>query len=332
MRSGTVMNMSTHHVGRSLLDTLLDRTVIPGYTSLGFRLRQSGWANDPAPESLRERTAVVTGASRGLGIAIAAGLAKLGATVVLAVRDRERGERARDLIAAAHPDADLAVQVCDVANLGAIRDFAAHLATELSSLDILIHNAGMLPHSRTETGEGHELTLATHVLGPVLLTELLIPLLAHSSDPRVILMSSGGMYTQALPVDDPEYRNGRYRGTNAYARSKRIQVALTPVLAKRWAPQHVSVSCMHPGWADTPGVAKSLPAFRKLTGPLLRSPEQGADTAVWLAATTPTPPTGLFWHDRRPRPEHYLPFTRENAEQRQRIWQYCTTAVGITNP
>ncbi|MBY0440567.1 MAG: SDR family NAD(P)-dependent oxidoreductase [Mycobacteriaceae bacterium] len=324
--------MSAHKVGRSLLDTLLDRTVVPGYTSLGFRIRRSDWVNDPAPEALRGRTALVTGASRGLGTAIAAGLAELGATVVLVVRDRERGERARDELAAAHPTADFVVQVCDIANLGAVRDFAAELTTELSSLDIIIHNAGVLPNMRTETCDGHELTLATHVLGPVLLTELLTPVLARSNDPRVILMSSGGMYTQALPVHDPEYRRGRYRGTNAYARTKRMQVAFTPILAKRWAPQGVSVYCMHPGWADTPGVAESLPAFRKLTGPLLRSPSQGADTAVWLAATTPTPPAGLFWHDRRPRPEHYLPFTRENSSDRQRIWQYCAQALGIDHP
>ena len=75
---------------------------------------------------------------------------------------------------------------------------------------------------RTETGEGHEITLATHVLGPVLMTELLLPVLANSPDPRVIFMSSGGMYTQALPAADPEYRNGRYRGAIAYARTKRM--------------------------------------------------------------------------------------------------------------
>jgi NAD(P)-dependent dehydrogenase (short-subunit alcohol dehydrogenase family) len=166
----------------------------------------------------------------------------------------------------------------------------------------------------------------------VLLTELLLPVLAESPDPRVIFMSSGGMYTQALPAADPEYRNGRYRGAIAYARTKRMQVALTPILAERWAAQQVSVYCMHPGWADTPGVSDALPLFRMVTGPLLRSPEEGADTAVWLAATTPAPPTGRFFHDRRPRPEHYLPFTRESDRDRQSLWRYCMDAIGIANP
>ena len=272
---------------------------------------------------------MVTGANSGIGKAIAAGLAALGARVLLTVRNRERGERARNELSAAHPGAELSVEVCDIANLRAVREFATDLTARLPRLDVVVHNAGVLPPERSETADGHELTLATHVLGPVLLTELLAPILAKSPDPRVILMSSGGMYTQALPADDPEYRNGPYRGATAYARSKRIQVALTPILADRWAAHGISVYCMHPGWADTPGVADSLPVFRMLASPLLRSPEQGADTAVWLAETKPAPPTGRFWHDRRQRPEHYLPITRERNDDRRRLWRYCAHAIGL---
>ena len=317
-----------------MLDTALDRTVVPGYTRVGYQLRRSGWADDPAPDALRGRTALVTGANRGIGKAIAAGLARLGASVLLTVRDRESGERAcGEIRAAASPDhpADLRVEVCDVSDLGAVGAFAADLTNRVRTLDVLIHNAGVLPATRTETGQGHEVTLATHVLGPVLLTERLLPILAASSDPRVILMSSGGMYTQSLPTEDPEYRHGRYRGATAYARTKRMQVALTPILARRWAEQQIRVYSMHPGWADTPGVATSLPGFRLVTGPLLRTPEEGADTAVWLAATRPAPLSGGFWHDRRPRPEHYLPLTRYGDDDRERLWQFCADAVGIAD-
>lgn len=317
---------------RALFDTALDRAVVPGYSSVGYRLRRLNWADDPDPGALNGRTALVTGANRGIGKAIAAGLAGLGATVLLTVRDRDSGERARDEIVAADPDANVRVEMCDVSDMDAVRAFAADLSGRLRALDVLIHNAGVLPATRTETREGHEATLATHVLGPVLLTESLLPILAKSDDPRVILMSSGGMYTQPLPAHDPEYRKGRYSGATAYARTKRIQVALTPILARRWATQHVSVYSMHPGWADTPGVATALPGFRRLTGPILRTPEQGADTAVWLAATQPAPPTGRFWHDRRPRPEHYLPLTRDDDRDRESVWQYCAEAIGIESP
>lgn len=313
---------------RPLLDAALDRAVVPGYTRIGYRLRRSGWGDDPPRGALRGRTALVTGANRGLGKAIAGGLARLGATVLLTVRDRESGEQARDEIAA-ESGADVRVEVCDMSNLRAVRAFAADLRTRMSRLDVLIHNAGLLPATRYETDEGHEITLATHVLGPILLTELLVPILAESDDPRVILMSSGGMYTQSLPIEDPEYRTGRYRGAVAYARTKRMQVAFTPILAARWASQSIRVYSMHPGWADTPGVASSLPGFRAATGPLLRTPEEGADTAVWLAATRPTPPTGTFWHDRHIRPEHYLPWTRSSARDREVMWRYCADAIGL---
>jgi dehydrogenase/reductase SDR family member 12 len=325
--------MSVHNAGRSLIDTVLDRAVVPGYSRIGYGLRRRGWSRaDPAPDALRDRTAMVTGANGGIGKAIAAGLAALGGTVVMAVRNRERGEQARAEIAATHPDADLQVAICDVADFAAVRALATELTDRLSRLDVVVHNAGVLPANRAETSDGHEITLATHVLGPVLLTEQLTPLLANSDDARVILMSSGGMYTQPLAAVDPEYRNGRYRGTTAYARTKRIQVALTRILADRWSPQRIRVYCMHPGWVDTPGVADALPGFGKLTGPILRSPAQGADTAVWLAATTPAPPTGLFWHDRRARPEHYLPFTRESDHDRRLLWRYCAQATGIGDP
>ena len=187
---------------------------------------------------------------------------------------RRPGETARREILAALPDGDIQVEVCDVSSLSAVRAFAADVAARVPRLDVLIHNAGLLPDARSETAEGHELTLATHVLGPLLLTEQLATVLASAPDPRVILVSSGGMYTQQLPTDDPEYRHGTYRGATAYARSKRIQVALTPILAQRWGAGGITVASMHPGWADTPGVATSLPGFRRLTAPLLRAPNR----------------------------------------------------------
>jgi NAD(P)-dependent dehydrogenase (short-subunit alcohol dehydrogenase family) len=216
-----------------LLDVVLDRAVPAGYSRAGFALRRRGWPDDdPRPDALRGKTVLVTGANSGIGKAITGAAAALGASVLMT--DRARGEAARAEIRAAVANADVRVEVCDVANLAAVRVFAADLTGRGQGFDVLIHNAGVLPATRTETDEGHEVTLATHVLGPVLLTEQLAPILAASPDPRVITMSSGGMYTQTLHADDPEYRHGRYSGAAAYARTKRMQVALTPMLARRW--------------------------------------------------------------------------------------------------
>ena len=111
--------------------------------------------------------------------------------------------------------------------------------------------------------------MSLHVLGPLLMTELLRPSL-RGHDARVVFVTSGGMYGQRLRADDPEFTTGEYSGTTAYARSKRAQVELLPVLADRWSGDGIGVHAMHPGWADTPGVVDSLPRFHKLTGPLLR--------------------------------------------------------------
>ena len=315
----------------ALLDDLLDRTIAVGYSRMGLAVRERFWsANDPARDALAGATVLVTGANSGIGKAIAAGVTALGATVLMTVRDQARGESARRDLLAVDPNAHLVVERCDVAVLADVESFAADLSRRRSRLDAVIHNAGVMPEQRTETVDGHELCLATHVLGPLQLTELLLPLLAAAPDPRVILMSSGGMYTQSLAADDIEYRTGRYRGATAYARSKRIQVALTPVLAQRWAGRSVTVAAMHPGWADTPGVAQALPGFRRLTRPILRTPAQAADTAVWLTATAPTPPSGHFWHDRRMRPTHYLPTSRYTEAELEQVWRYCAGAVALS--
>ncbi|WP_199430784.1 SDR family NAD(P)-dependent oxidoreductase [Qaidamihabitans albus] len=315
---------------RETLDTVADRTLVTGYTTLGFRLRERWW-RPLEPGSLDGRRAVVTGAGSGIGKAIATGLAGLGATVHLAVRDLGRGNAVREEIGDQVPGADLQVNELDVATLDGVHRFAEKFLADHGRLDVLIHNAGVLPQRRTESPDGHELALATHVLGPFLLTDLLVPALRAAEDAaRVIFMSSGGMYTQRLRDDDPQYNRGRYRGGVAYARTKRMQVVLARMWARRLGGDGIAVHSMHPGWVATPGIASSLPGFATAMGPLLRSPAEGADTAVWLAASAEGDrASGQFWHDRAPRPEHCLPGTRETPAQRDRLWTFCETATGV---
>ncbi|WP_328396742.1 SDR family NAD(P)-dependent oxidoreductase [Nocardia sp. NBC_00416] len=311
------------------VDTLLDRTIVPGYTRLGFHLRRTCWTrDDPAAGALRGRTAMVTGANSGIGKSIATRFAALGAATVLAVRDLDRGGRARREILDAVPGADVELAQCDVAEPASVDACADALARDHGTLDVLVHNAGVLPIDRTENSAGHELTLATHVLGPLRLTDRLTPLLASAGDARIIFVASGGMYAQPLPVRDPEYRRGEYRGATAYARTKRMQVAFAPLLDGRLADQGVSVHSMHPGWVDTPGISAALPRFSSALRPAMRTADEGADTAVWLATTTPSPMSGHFWHDRRIRHEHYLRHTRYPEDHLLSLWSYCLDEAG----
>jgi NAD(P)-dependent dehydrogenase (short-subunit alcohol dehydrogenase family) len=314
-----------------LADAAMDRTVVPGYTRWGLHARRAmpGWPADAGPVALHGRAAVVTGASSGLGIATVEGLARLGAQVHLVVRNTDKGQRVLAALRRRSPDASLRLWRCDVADLDDVRRFTAELAAEVTDLHVLVHNAGVMPPRRTETAQGHEVAAATHVLGPLLMTEGLRGSLEAGG--RVVLVSSGGMYAQRVPDADPEYRLGRYRPAAAYARTKRMQVAVLSRLVERWGPDGIDVAAMHPGWADTPGIRTSLPRFRRITAPALRTAAEGADTTVWLAATEPAPPSGWLWQDRRRRPPDLVPWTRATVEQRERLWGWCTDALGWTS-
>ncbi|OZM73429.1 dehydrogenase [Amycolatopsis antarctica] len=317
-------------IAAKVLDTLADRLVVPGYSKLGYALRRRSW--DPLPpDALRGKRVLVTGANSGLGKATAAQLAALGATVHLVVRNVDKGAAAREEVARRTPGAELHVDRCDVSSPASVREFAEAFLAEHDTVDAIIHNAGVLPPERTETEDGNELTLATHVLGPFLLTGLLLPALRRAESGRVVFVSSGGMYAQKLEIDDPQYRAGTYKGASAYARTKRMQVVLAQLWGRRLSGDGIAVHAMHPGWAATPGVTDSLPGFAKIMGPLLRTPEQGVDTAVWLVASDEAGrESGRFWQDRAMRPAHYLPFTREQASDRDRLWKFCAERTGFT--
>ena len=307
----------------SRLDDVLDRTVVAGFTNVGYRVRSRGWAASDLPP-MQGKVVLVTGASSGLGLAAAEGFARLGATVWLVVRGRERGEQARARIAERSGNGDVRVGVCDLSELESVRQFAERFRDQASRLDVLVNNAGTMTEAREVSADGIELTLATNVVGPFLLTNLLIPLLKESAPSRIINVSSGGMYTQKLRVDDLQSERGQFDGPKVYARTKRAEVILTELWAEQLAGTGVVVHAVHPGWADTPGVRSSLPRFYKVTRPLLRTPAEGADTIVWLgAAAEPGRSSGRFWHDRRARPTHWLRWTRETREEREQLLAEC---------
>jgi NAD(P)-dependent dehydrogenase (short-subunit alcohol dehydrogenase family) len=285
---------------------------------------------------------VLTGATSGLGLAAAEQLARCGATVVLMGRDAAKCDRVLAQLQSRTGNPHLMSVVADLAEPDQVRAAAALVAARFERVDALVHNAGALAARRTTNSLGMESTVAAQVVGPFLLTALLLDRLSAARPGRVITMSSGGMYTASLEIERLQM-GADYRGAEQYARAKRAQVVLNGEWARRAAlaqpavppqlPVPVVFHAVHPGWADTPGVEAALPRFRTVTGPLLRSPAQGADTMVWLAADDGEPvwQSGRFWLDRRVRPDHRLPTTRrsDTAERRARLWQWCVDAAGI---
>jgi NAD(P)-dependent dehydrogenase (short-subunit alcohol dehydrogenase family) len=315
------------------LDWILDRTVLPGYTRVGYRARGLRW-DDAVAGRLDRRVALVTGASSGLGEAACEGLARAGARVHMLVRDLERGSRAAERVRARLGESgarsQLTLELCDLSDLEAVSGFTASFAAREPDLAVLVNNAGVLPQRREHTDEGHELSFATNVLGPFVLTEGLLPVLRAGAPGRVVTVTSGGMYTSRLRGDDLELERREFDGPGFYAHTKRAEVVLTEL----WHEQEEAAggrarfAAVHPGWADTPGLQASLPRFRKLLRPLLRDAHEGADTIVWLStAPADRVPGGLLWHDRRPRPAHRLPSTRESAADREALWTACKRAA-----
>jgi dehydrogenase/reductase SDR family member 12 len=296
------------------VDAALDALIIPGFSRIGLAARTRllpGFTVGDYPR-LDGRTVVITGATAGIGYAAAVTLARQGAAVHFLARDQGRAEQAQHRITAASGSATVSYGLADLEDLNSVRAFARQFRVTQDRLDVLIHNAGAIhPQFRTDDA-GTELTILGQVAGPFLLTRLLMPALLAAAPSRVITVSSGGMYTQRFDPATLQLPASRYRGVAAYARAKRAQVALSGEWARRLAGTGVAFHAMHPGWVDTPGIAAALPAFHRLTRPVLLSPEQGADTIVWLA-TAPAERlgSGQFWHDRRPRPEHLLPGTCE---------------------
>ncbi|MCB1319287.1 MAG: hypothetical protein KDK34_03480, partial [Leptospiraceae bacterium] len=170
-----------------------------------------------------------------------------------------------------------------------------------------------------------------NVLAGHMLIGLLLPLLKNASQARVINVSSGGMYAVGLRTQDRQYEQEPYDGVRAYAHTKRAQVVLTELYAEHPGTEGILFFSMHPGWADTAGVQRSLPTFRMLTRPILRTAQQGADTILWLAVRRDLNKrhNGTFWFDRRIRPTHRFKSTTNSAAEREQFLEYCNQLTGV---
>lgn len=322
-------------------DALLEALVVPSFSIIGYHARRRLFAWNPLDDyRLDGRVVLVTGATSGIGLAAAEELARCGATVVLLGRDAEKTERTRATLVERTGNGSISGVTADLGDLEAVRRAADTIRARHDRLDVLIHNAGALSTELTFAPDGSEITTASQLVGPFLLTGLLLDLLVRAAPARVITVSSGGMYATRLSVDGLDVASGArgehgaqaFDGTRQYALVKRAQVAMNELWAEHLPSREVAFHAMHPGWVDTPGLRVALPRFYGLIDRILRTPAQGADTAVWLGAADGPPlnSSGRFWHDRRPRRTHRLPSTRraETAAERRRLWNFCVARSG----
>jgi NAD(P)-dependent dehydrogenase (short-subunit alcohol dehydrogenase family) len=274
------------------------------------------------------KTAVVTGASSGLGLEIARGLAAGGASVILACRDLGRGRAAADSIRAGLPGAALAVELLDLASLASVRSFAQRLVTERPRLDILVNNAGGWSQQPERSRDGIELIWATNVLGPHLLTRLLLPTLQAGGAGRIVNLSS--TVAGGLDLGDPEYKTRPFDGFKAYSQSKQANRMLTWSLAARLAGRGATANAMSPGLVKTNlnrNIRGPLKLVFSVVVPLFgKSPAKGADTALWLASDPSLQGVnGKFFEDRKEKPCQFQADTQALAK----LEQVCDSQVGL---
>ena len=255
----------------------------------------------PSPPAFADRVWIVTGANSGIGKATALGLARLGGTLVLACRNAERGEVAREEITRATGNDKMSVMIVDLANQASIRSFAEEFRRTYDRLDALVNNAGVFRRHRLVTVDGLEETFAVNYLGGFLLTHLLLDLLKASAPSRVVNVSSSAHEGGRIHFEDLQGES-RYSGFRAYGQSKLAQVLFTYELARRLEGSGVTVNACHPGVIRTNFGRDDWPWAVHLVRPFFKSPERGAETPIYLASSPDVERvTGTYFVKRAPR-------------------------------
>jgi NAD(P)-dependent dehydrogenase (short-subunit alcohol dehydrogenase family) len=284
-----------------------------------------------APDALRGKTCLITGATSGIGRSSALGLASLGAKLVLLCRNPLRAQETRTEIEARTGNRDVEILIADLASLGEVRRAAAEFLATGSALHVLLNNAGVVQKRRTETVDGIETTFAVNHLAPFLLTNLLLERIVASAPARIVNVSSDAHKLGGGLRFDDLGASRRFSGMAVYGRSKLANLYFTYELARRLAGTGVTVNAAHPGAVRTElGQNNDAPILKFLSGlarPFFRTPERGAETSIWLcSAPELAGVTGGYFADCKERKAHARAHDEVAA---QRLWAESAKLVGL---
>jgi NAD(P)-dependent dehydrogenase (short-subunit alcohol dehydrogenase family) len=281
---------------------------------------------------MRGKICVVTGSNSGIGRETALALAGMGATVVMAVRNQERGQKARNEIVDRTGNNVTDMMICDVSSKESIRKFAKTFTSKYNRLDVLINNAGAVFFKRQTTLDGFESTLAVDYLGPFLLTHELLPLLKSSAPSRIINVSSGLHKSGKVDFDDLQSEKS-YSGMKVYSNAKLMLLMFTYVLARRLKGMGVAVNAVLPGFVATNlgkggGSLRQSIAF-KLVRTMQISAKRGAETSIYLASSDEvknvTGKCFLKKEETKTSPTSY------NQELQEKLWNKTIELLGIAS-
>ncbi|XP_046678658.1 dehydrogenase/reductase SDR family member 12-like isoform X1 [Homalodisca vitripennis] len=287
------------------------------YTQEGYIEAEKSFNPTDLDVNLKGKSYIITGATSGIGKCLTEEIAKRGGTVHMVCRNMQEAEVIRYSLIDQTKNNEIHLHVLDLSHPRSVYQFTQEFREQFSCLDAIIHNAGCMVYTCHVDPDGIEKNFAINVLSPHIITRQLVPLLHKSERGRVVFVSSGCMLVQKLDPTDIQCQSlKQFDGMHVYANNKRQQV----VLAEMYSREYPQLFCaaMHPGWTDTKGVQTTMPEFYARMQDRLRTPRQGADTALWLAIS-PAPlknTSGLFYQDRVAIPTHMpLSFTKPTLQE-----------------
>jgi dehydrogenase/reductase SDR family protein 12 len=292
------------------------------YTRSGFESASKRFNPADINVDLSDQYIMITGANSGIGKVTALECAKRHAHVYMVCRDEKRGKEAQEEIIQESNNPNIELYLCDMSKPEDVVAFTKKFIQLQKPLNVLCNNAGCMINERQIVNNEHEINFATNTLATYILTKNFIPILTKNQLPRVYITSSGGMYNVKLDPDDFNSTQMRpFNGDLVYSQNKRQQV----VMAERLAERHPSIyfATWHPGWTDTPAVRSAMPSFYAKMQNRLRTPEQGADTLVWLCCQKDIAKrykNGDFFQDRNVVSKHLpLAWTKSTVEEDERF-------------
>ncbi|WP_235945685.1 SDR family oxidoreductase [Saccharibacillus alkalitolerans] len=278
------------------------------------------------------KTALVTGANSGMGLATSIELSKRGYRVLMACRSRERGEEALRKVEQSGGSGSAELVLCDLADLSSIRRFAGDVHGRIDTLDVLINNAGVVSPKRQETKDGFELALGVNHLGHFLATNLLLGLVKASGRGRIVVVASGAYKAGRIHFEDPHLRRS-YNVVKSYGQSKLANILFARELALRTYDAGIAVNALHPGAVLTQlgvnrGTGFGQGVYRMLGGlPSFQTPEEGASTAVYLADSPEVEGISReYFYRSRPK---RLGGKAEDDEAAAKLWEWSEREVGL---
>ncbi len=280
--------------------------------------------------SMNGKVCIVTGANSGIGKETALGLAKQGSTVVMIVRNTEKGNEAREYIVSESSNSNVDMMLCDLSVMSDIRDVANKFSSKYDRLDVLINNAGCVNSRRELTSDGFERTLAVNYLAPFLLTHELLTLLKASAPSRILNLTSGLHSRAKIDLDDLNSEK-KYKSMDVYQRTKLMDIFFTYKLARTLQGTGVTVNVVSPGFVATNlGKSSGSMASRIMFGmmkPFQLTPVEGAMTSIY-AAMAPELESITGKHFTKSQEAETSPETYD-IEFQDRLWERTIELLGL---